>query len=340
MLRAIAVVLGIVVAWLAFVGFGPGFSVVPQPVAGRAPRPTVAAPESRSDHEFAVDGTTLRAWLYLPDELSAPVPAVVMAHGLGGTKDYLLEPYALRFREAGFAVMSFDYRFFGASDGEPRQLFWVPHQLADTAAAIEFVRGRPEIDAERIAVWGTSAGGGYGITLASRDPRIAAVIAQVPGLDPESAVESMVEREGLGFLLRLLVHGQRDIIRMRLGLEPHRIPLAGPPGSLALMNTRAAWDFARETAPDGYVNEVCARLVLRPYEPIEDAGGVRVPVLLQLAEDDALAPPGGGERMAAALGNLAEVQRYPIGHFDVYRGAPFERAIADQLAFLRRHLLR
>ena len=42
--------------------------------------------------------------------------------------------------------------------------------------------------------------------------------------------------------------------------------------------------------------------------------------------------------MAAVLGDRADLRLYPIGHFDIYLGAPFEEAVADQLAFLGKHL--
>ncbi len=332
---------GALVLYLAFVTFWPGLSVeVPAPAAGASPAasPGEDAPACRRDVGFEVGGVQVRAWLYLPEDRAAPVPCVVMAHGLGGTKDIALEAYALRFVAAGFAVLTFDYRCFGESEGEPRQLFWVPQQLEDVTAAVAYARSRSEIDPDRIAVWGTSAGGGYGITLAASDSRIAAVVSQVPGLDPDSTSRAFGRRSGPGFLLRLIVHGQRDMMRKRLGLSPHRIPLVGRPGTLAMMNTDDALEFMTTLGSGRFVNSVCARLILRPYRPIADAPKVLCPVLLHLAEHDTLTPAAGGEKMAAALGARAEVRVYPIGHFDIYVGPPFEQAVADQVTFLQKHL--
>ena len=75
---------------------------------------------------FTVKGTEIRAWLYVPQGVSERLPCIIMASGLGGTKD-MGESYALRFQEAGFAVLSFDYRHFGESKGEPRQLICIPY---------------------------------------------------------------------------------------------------------------------------------------------------------------------------------------------------------------------
>ena len=75
----------------------------------------------RSDVEFNAEGTILRGWLYLPDGASDRVPGVVMAHGLSAVKEMYLDAFAEVFAAAGLAVLVFDNRNFGASDGEPRQ---------------------------------------------------------------------------------------------------------------------------------------------------------------------------------------------------------------------------
>ena len=110
-------------------------------------------------------------------------PCVVLAHGFGGTVDSGLLPYAERFAAAGLDALAFDYRHFGASDGEPRQLLSIPRQLEDYAAAIAFARSLAGVDPERIVVWGSSYSGGHVVPVAVADGRVAAVIAQVPGMD-------------------------------------------------------------------------------------------------------------------------------------------------------------
>ena len=96
-----------------------------------------------------------------------------------------------------------------------------------------------------------------------------------------------------------------------------------------------------QLAPPDYANEACARIAIRgdKYRPIKHAGNVRCPTLLQICEEDDLIPNSAVEKAAKILGDLAEVKRYPIGHFDIYQGAHFEASIADQIAFLKRHLL-
>ena len=65
-----------------------------------------------------------------------------MAHGFGATKDSGLLPFAEAFAEAGLDVLLFDYRCFGESSGEPRQLAWPPRHREDYRAAIAKLRGK------------------------------------------------------------------------------------------------------------------------------------------------------------------------------------------------------
>src|SRR5206468_5312028 len=137
---------------------------------------------SRSDVTFRSGGDACAAWLYRP-EREGPYPIVVLAHGFGALREARLWAYAERFAAAGMAALVFDYRHFGASGGEPRQLLDVSRQLADWAAAVAFARGLDGVDAERVALWGTSLSAGHVVSTAADDPRVAAVVAQVPFAD-------------------------------------------------------------------------------------------------------------------------------------------------------------
>ena len=137
---------------------------------------------TRSDVTFPSGETTCAAWLYSPagQKLDLPAPIIVMAHGLGGVKEQRLDAFAERFVEAGYACLVFDYRYFGASGGQPRQLLDVASQRADWKAAIAFVRDLPTVDPDRVVAWGSSFGGGHTIVTAAQDKRLAAAIAQCP----------------------------------------------------------------------------------------------------------------------------------------------------------------
>ncbi|MFQ5770253.1 MAG: alpha/beta hydrolase [bacterium] len=343
-LKGIGIVISIVVIYLLFVTFGPGFSVPEQPLKKEtqlSEEVKVKPAVSRKDVRFKIKGSSVSAWLYLPENLSTLVPCIIMETGFGGTKDFqIMEAFAIRFQEAGFAVLTFDHRYTGESEGEPRQLIWIPDQLEDLTGAVEFVRGLKEIDPAKIALWGTSLGGGHVMVTAAKDHNIACVVAQCPGLDGSAGGDMFLKREGIGHALRLIVHGQRDMARYRLGLSPHKIPIVGKPGSIAFSTTADAYNFYSKVAPENYINEACARVILRAnlYRPVKHARTVRCPVLLQICENDSLVPISAIEETAKILGKYAEVKRYPIGHFDIYFGENFEKSVSAQLEFFKRHL--
>ena len=261
-----------------------------------------------------------------------------MGHGFGGTKDMLLEQYAVRYQAAGYAVLAFDYRHFGDSGGEPRQLMLLSYQLEDYRAAIQYVRGLEEIDPARIALWGTSASGGYGIVIAAEDETIACVVAQCPGLDHRASSKLLMKRLGLRHMFRLFVHGQRDMGRSRIGLSPHKIPIVGKPGTVAFFPLADAYDGYSKLASESFVNQVCARVILRSggFDPAKAIHNVSSPVLVQICDYDSLAPISPETEIE--LRQYADVKRYPIGHFDIYTGEHFEKAVSDQLEFFKKNL--
>src|SRR3712207_3531628 len=114
----------------------------------------------REDVSFESGGTRCAAWLYRPHG-GGPHPAIVMGHGPGGVRHMRLDAYAERFSAAGFVVLLFDYRHWGDSAGEPRQLLDIGRQLDDWRAAFRFARALDGVDVERVALWGTSFAGGH-----------------------------------------------------------------------------------------------------------------------------------------------------------------------------------
>jgi hypothetical protein len=119
-----------------------------------------------------------------------------------------------------------------------------------------------------------------------------------------------------------------------------RVPTAGPPGSLALMTAPDALEgVERLSAGHDVDHTVTARAGLRigPYRPGRALRRPHPPTLLCVCEHDSVAPAAAALRHAER-GRDVEVRRYPIGHFEIYWDDWFERAIGDQLAFLRAHL--
>lgn len=286
------------------------------------------------DVEFRSGDALCRAWLYQPPSQQPP-PVIVMAHGLGATREMRLDAFAERFAAAGYACLVFDYRHFGASGGEPRQLLDIDKQLADWSAAVSFARSRTDVDADRTVLWGTSFSGGHVIVTAAREQRIAAVVSQCPFTDGVASVLAMHPLTSVKVTARALT----DIVAARRGKAPVMIPLAGPPMSAALMSAADAEPGYLGLVPDGagHRNEVAARVGLRIplYRPGRYARQVRCPILFCVCDADSVAPAKATLRHARRAPE-GEVKRYPEGHFDIYLGAPFERVVSDQIAFLRR----
>jgi pimeloyl-ACP methyl ester carboxylesterase len=262
-----------------------------------------------------------------------------MAHGTSGVREQL-KHYLPRFTAAGMHVLLFDYRHFGDSDGEPRQLLSVRRQLQDYAAALNVVRKVPGVDPDRVALWGSSLAGGHVVEAAVSDGRVAAVIAQAPAMDNVATVQRIAQYAGFGQLLKLTGLGIVDSVRSGFGLSPKLVPALAAPGEVAMMTTPDVLPGAKRLATPGWRNELCARLSLTLvfYRPGLKANRLPCPILIAICDEDSLAVPAAAEATARRAGKLATVKHYPIGHFDIYLGEWFEQAVNDQVAFLKEAL--
>lgn len=294
----------------------------------------------RKDVAFDSDGLVCRAWWYEPAESAAPLPCMVMAHGLGGTRNAALEPYAEYFAQSGYAVLLFDYRHFGASDGEPRQIISVSKQLQDWAHAIAFARHHTRVDSKKIALWGSSFSGGHVLVAAARDGDIAAISAQCPMMDGLAACLNVLKYAGPAALGKLTALGILDELGSLWGRAPIYVPLVAPPGELAAMSSDDAYAGYYSLAPAEWRNEMAARLapMLPAYRPIRYARKLHCPALLQICDRDSVAPVQAALATAKKIGSLAEVKHYDMGHFDIYVGAGFQQSSRDQLTFFNKVL--
>lgn len=288
----------------------------------------------RQDIRIASHGEQLAAYLYRPAG-DPPVPAVVMAHGFSATRDDGLPGYAESFVQAGCAVVLFDYRYFGASTGEPRQLLDIGAQQDDYRAVVAWARQSPGIDPDRIVLWGSSFSGGHVLAVAADDPRIKAVIAQAPFTDSVAVARRMPVRT----LLRAGAVALRDLVAARRGRAPVYLPAVGPPGTVAVLSESDALSgFAAIVGPESlWRNEVAARILLAvlSYRPFRFAGRLGMPALFCVCDADTTTPPGPSVR-AARDAPRGELRRYPYGHFDIYHDPQVK---ADQVDFLRRVLV-
>lgn len=291
----------------------------------------------RIDTTFPSGGEECAAYLYTPRDAAGPVPCVIMAHGFSATRDDRLPAFAERFAEAGLAALVFDYRHFGASSGEPRQLLDIGRQHADYEAAVAFARAQDAVDADRIALWGSSFSGGHVMALAQNRDDIAAVVAQAPFTDGLSAIRA----GSLKNVLRASAEALADQAGALAGRPPRYIPAVADPGDFAVMTAAEAKPGFEAIAPEWsrWRNEVSARVMLHVglYRPAAGTAAIRCPLLVCVCDRDETTPPEPAAR-AAERAPKGELRRYPIGHFDIYVGEGFERAVADQTEFLVRHL--
>jgi alpha-beta hydrolase superfamily lysophospholipase len=283
----------------------------------------------RIDVEFECRGDRCAAWLYPVDTAVSPAPLVVLAHGLSGTRRDGLGPFAERFAAAGIAALVFDHRGFGDSGGEPDR-FHPARQLEDWRAAIAFARSLDGVDADRVATFGSSMGGGNALAAAAGDAGIAAAVSQVPFLD----MLRQAHRSAPSVAGRILL----DAVRGR------HLPAVGRPDEPAFINApggEAGWRHVVSIGEDSrWRNRVSSRWLLGPpYRPARHAAGLHCPWLVCVGEADRVARPGPAIA-AARRAPLGELRTYPgVDHFDIYDGPEFEAVVGDEVAFLRRHLL-
>jgi pimeloyl-ACP methyl ester carboxylesterase len=308
------------------------YSPAPQPSTA-APQPSTAAQQPSTAAQQAA-GTPPQA-VGSPSQPAGAI--VVLGHGLGAVKEMGLDAYAERFVANGYSALVFDYRHFGASDGTPRQLLDIGRQLEDWRAAVAYARSLPGIDPARVALFGSSFGGGHAIRTAAADPGIAATIAQCPFTDGIASGLTLgpVSSAKVGAL------AIRDTFAALRGRAPVLVDLAGAPGSAALMPVPDSVPGFLGLVPAGldFTNVVAARIATRiPINsPGRAARRVKTPIMFCVCEKDSVAPARATLKHAARAPR-GEIVRYPVGHFEIYTGEPFERAVADQVAFLRRHL--
>ena len=290
----------------------------------------------RRDVSFTSEGTTCRGWLYPPGG-GAPVtgaPAVVMANAFSAVKEIHLDGFARRFADAGLAVLAFDYRTSGGSDGEPRSQV-VPHdQLQDLRNAISWLGAQSEVDAERIGAWGVSLGGGHALQLGAFDPRVKAVVAMIPAINQWQNLLSAMPREAFDGLLGMLAGSRQS----SYGTDRvDYMPLIAPPPGQAMMGPEA-YEFyteAQATVAPSWENRVTVAS-LEQFVSYDPAGAIELvaptPLLMIPAADDQIIPLGLVEAAFARAGEPKKMIVLPCGHTEVYRTEPFAGQAADAAA--------
>ena len=210
----------------------------------------------RREVSFPSQGSQVSGWLYLPAQVSKKSPAIVMANALTAVKEITLPGYAERFAEAGFVALAIDYRFWGASGGEPRNQIIPYEMLQDVMNSITWLSMQPEVDPARIGGWGISLGGGHMLYLASFDRRLKAVVATATSINSLSNWIQMMGRQGVQGLLAQL--GQDRVERYKTGSPATYKTAWGKMGQDALFMVDEAYEFymnAKATYAPNFENQ-------------------------------------------------------------------------------------
>jgi dienelactone hydrolase len=302
----------------------------------------------REDIEFDAEGTTLRGWFYRcsPSEgSSAAAPCVVVQHGFAATIEMKLAEYAEVFAAAGLHVLVYDHPGFGISDaaaGKPRQEIDPWEQVRGIQHAITYAQTRPEVDASRIGVWGSSYGGANAYTVASIDRRVTCVVGQVPLISGRRNFETLVRVDFWQATWDMLA---ADRATRAAGGEPIVLPVvAEDPLAQSALPTPDSYEFFhRFEGTSTFRNEVTLRSLehFYGYEPGENLKRIApTPLLMVVAPHDRLAP---GEWATAAFETAAAPKKLvllPGGHFDAYEGEGFAISSSAARDWFAEHLLR
>jgi fermentation-respiration switch protein FrsA (DUF1100 family) len=296
----------------------------------------------RKDITFDSKGLTCRGWFYTPDDIDADqkVPTIIMAHGFSAVKEQALPGFAERFAEAGLRTLLFDYRYFGGSDGEPRCQLFPLEMVEDYRNAITWVCEQPNVDADRIGVWGTSFSGGLAAYTATFDKRVKAVVAQVPSLiNPESRRSTdPVKWDSVGaFLL------EDRIARYRTGAVNY-MKVVAPEGEPCILPGAESYEAYMElaSAAPNWRNEVTLESLekVREFDPVSLIHLMAPTALLVIAaEQDSLIPLDAVMAVYEQATHPKELIVHPVKHFDVYKDPWLTTAANEAIGWFKQHLV-
>jgi fermentation-respiration switch protein FrsA (DUF1100 family) len=297
----------------------------------------------RQDVVFRSEGLCCRGWLYVPEDLPpGGAPAIAMAHGFSGVKEMFLPRFAEHFAREGLVTLVFDYRYLGASDGEPRGQVFPHEQREDYRNAITWLSRRPEVDPLRIGVWGTSYSGGHVLHLAAFDRRIKAVVAQVPAV---SIWRQILASGGKTALHGLLGLAALDRIGRFDGGATSYLKVVAPPGELCVLSTPDAHEWFEKAGAElaeSWENLVTVESAEQLLE-YDAAGPIELisptPLLVIAAEEDSLMSLAVVRQAFERAGEPKKLLTLACGHFDVYGSEPwFAQAVGAAADFFVTHL--
>jgi dipeptidyl aminopeptidase/acylaminoacyl peptidase len=285
---------------------------------------------------FYSEGVRLVGDVYYPDDVEPPEPraGIVLCHGYTGVKDIYLPDNARVLTEAGYVVMTFDYKGWGDSEGSRSRL--APYsRVADVQAALTFLGTLPEVDAGRLGIYGTSYGGATVVWTGAIDLRVQCVVSVV-GIGTGARWMRSVRRpdEFHDLLQRAardrdkrVLDGKSEFVKREEILLPDR-------QSAELAAARRNNPAAVGAIPLEYVDET---LQFAP-EWVVDKIAPR-PVLFITTDDDRLVPAQESIELYRRAGEpkkLVVLEGY--GHYEVYVEPAFSAVMQATVAWYRQYL--
>ncbi|WLR57339.1 alpha/beta hydrolase [Mesobacillus subterraneus] len=298
----------------------------------------------RENIAFTSEGVKCKGWLYLPENASEEnkVPAIVMAHGFSLVKEAYLDRYAKKFSQAGMAVLVFDYRNFGESEGSKRQHLDPSEQIKDYRNAISWVSRLSQINKEKIGIWGTSYSGGHVLHIAAIDKRVKAVVSQVPTINGwRGALRKMGKEKMEKFIQQLI-----DYRESRYDNKKQQyIKVVAVDGQAAQPHPDCYNWFLQthnSIAPN-WENRITLES-MEKYLEYDPAGLIDLisptPLLMIAAMDDKITPPDMAiEAFDKRAREPKKIVKLPGGHFDVYNGETFTEASDAAVQWFTTHLI-
>ncbi|ELY1719914.1 alpha/beta hydrolase [Acinetobacter baumannii] len=282
------------------------------------------------------DQEMIAADFYIP-KTNNKSAVIIMAHGFAGLRQFKLIQYAQRFAQAGYAVILFDYRYWGGSTGKPREMISINSQLEDWKTMIQYASTCKFIDNRRIVLWGTSLSGGYALSLASELKNIQAIMVQIPYVDgAETAKLYPLQRYPQALKL-----SSQDYMGSKMGLNPKRLPVVDQYKLCFMPTADSYYGYLSIVNPDYYWSgKVPARVFfnLMRYRPIQLVRQINIPVLFIAAQHDSLIPIESSREAATNIAPFVSYHEWDMKHFDIYHGSWFEKAVTTQLEFLHQHI--
>ncbi|MFD1561716.1 alpha/beta hydrolase [Paraburkholderia silviterrae] len=294
----------------------------------------------KADVRFPVEGgVELSAWLFIPEHQSTRLPAITMAPGFAGTKYHTMEPMAEAFAKEGFVVLLHDHRVFGDSGGDPRQDVNPWQQITDWRRAISYLQDRPEVDENRIGLWGSSYAGGHALVLGATDRRLKAVVSQVPFIDGYAASRRGISHEAVANLEARFAADERAQLR---GAPPETLPIVSDSTAKpSIYRAADAVSFYLRPVPRGvWDNHVTVRSMrwARMHSPGDYIDRVSpTPLLMIVAQRDDITPT---DLALDAYDRALEPKRLVTtkgGHFEPYL-EEFETASSAAIDWFKANL--